>query len=175
MFVQILLTATTILLMISGCAKPQVDVDYDPAFRPESVATFTVTEKLDAKLPPLDMRRVRRAVTVLLKEKGYRPDPPGDFTARIDGMIVQDVPSHISFGFGVGSYGPHGGGGLGTSVTPTEDKLSLRLDMIDNRHRRIFWSASLFEKLPDFKTPEERARFFYQAVEKLLRRFPPKP
>ncbi len=174
MIKQTLFLFLPILFLLGGCAQKEVEVDYNPRVKITHYQTFRVAERLDAKLSELDLRRVRRAVTVVLKEKGYRPAPTADFTARIDGMIVRDVPSQISFGFGFGGYGPHGGGELGTALTPTEDKLSLRLDMVDT-HNRVFWSASLFEKLPAFKTPQARARFFYQAVEKLLRRFPPRP
>ena len=161
-------------LALTGCTAPKGPVvDYDPGFEMRGLRHFTVEKAPDAGLSDLDNSRIERAIRIVMNAKGYRYASPADFIVRYSGILVHDVPDNISFGFGIGGYGPHGGGSIGTAVTPTHDLLQLRIDMIDPAARRVFWSAHYNLRPPEkFDDPKARAAFFDTITQKVLKSFP---
>ena len=171
-FRNIFILFLPLLILLGGCGASAPTVDYDPDALRASRRTFAVEEGAGAHLEPLDAERFHRAVTALLKAKGYGPAARPDFIARYDLYVVKDVPSKFSFGFGIGGYGHHGGGSLGTTVTPTEDRLGIRIDMLDVGTRRVFWHAAVEKPMPRFTTPRSRTDFFDAVTRELLKNFP---
>jgi len=163
-----------IMFVIAGCAGSSPTVDYNPAFATKTLHTFSVSENRGSNIDPLNSERIRRAIAANLESKGYRPAQAGsgDFIAHYDVYVVEDVPSNFSFGFGIGGYGSHGGGSVGTSVTPTSDKVEIRIDMYDPKSGKVFWNAKVVKSIPDFDSPESREIFWNEVVVKLLETFP---
>lgn len=160
------------LLLFAGCSASAPKVDYDPAALHRPLHTYAVEESPGSNIDPLNSQRIRRAIEGNLQAKGYRPGAHPDFVARYDVYVVEDVPSNFSFGFGIGSYGHHGGGSVGTSVTPTRDKVGIRIDMFDPESGKVFWTASVNKSMPEFTTPQSRTSFFNAVVHRLLEDFP---
>lgn len=160
----------TMMFLLAGCAGSAPTVDYDPSFALEG-KKFGVVQTRGGNIDPLNAERIERAVTRSLEAKGYRSDDPVDFLVRYDVTVTEDVPSNFSFGFGIGSYGRHGGGSVGTSVTPTGDMVRIRIEMVDPQSGKVFWSAEKVEALPAFDSPESRERFWNGIVRELLEKF----
>jgi hypothetical protein len=161
-------------LFFAGCAGSGPAVDYDTHVDIGAYDTFNVARSETASIDPLNAERIENAIVDNLTAKGYRFDNGGEFTAVYDIRLLRDVPSNFSFGFGIGGYGSHGGGSVGTSVTPTSDKVEIRIDMVDAKTHKVFWSAAEEATMPDFTTPESRERFFRDVVTRLLAKFPDK-
>ena len=168
----ILLITVTILSFLAGCSATAPKVDYAPSFKQMALHRFAVEENPEAAIDPLNARRIAEAIEDNLRHKGYLPGSHPDFIARYDVTVAEDIPSNFSFGFGIGSYGRHGGGSIGTSVTPSRDKVAIRIDMVDPLSRKVFWSATVTKTLPSFTTPESRTAFFNAVVYELLKPFP---
>jgi hypothetical protein len=160
--------------VLLGCSATGPSIDYDPHADIAAYDTFNVARSESAAIDPLNAERIENAIVRNLTAKGYRFDNGGQFTALYDVRVLKDVPSNFSFGFGIGGYGSHGGGSVGTSVTPTSDKVEIRIDMIDARTHKVFWSAAEEASIPEFTTPESRERFFDRVVSTLLAKFPMK-
>ena len=167
-----LLSVWAAALLFIGCSGGGPTVDYDPDFDPSRLNRFGVMKAPGSRVDPLDAQRIESAVAGNLTAKGYRHDDPVDFVARYSVTVLKDVPSNLSFGFGLGSWGHNGGASVGTSVTPSVDKMAISIDMVDPQSDRVFWSASENETMPDFKTPEDRRRFFNAVVYRLLKNYP---
>ena len=172
-----LLILPSLIFMLTGCAGPRESVDFDPKFPMEKLMAFFVTQSPDANIDPLNSQRIHDAIVHTLQNKGYEytsAETGANFIASYHVTIVKNVPSNFSIGFGLGSFGYHGGGGIGTSITPTINETEIRIDMFDPKTRRVFWSAGKVETLPKFESPETRARFFNTVVSQLLEKFPPR-
>ena len=137
--------------------------------------SFSVAESSGSNIDPLNSQRISDAIIRNLQAKGYRYTDNGKFTVLYDVYVIKDVPSNFSFGFGVGTYSwDHGGGGVGATVTPSSDQVEIRIDMYDPVSKKVFWTAKMAKKLPDFETPQSRERFFDEVVDTLLKDFPTK-
>ncbi|WP_457597733.1 DUF4136 domain-containing protein [Hydrogenimonas sp.] len=159
---------------VAGCAAKGPVVDYDPAFDFSKLETFGVMAAEGSRIDPLDSQRIEEAIAADLAAKGYRHDDPADFVVRYKMEVAEDVPSNISFGFGLGSYSwDHGGGGVSVGVTPSSDEVVLTIFMTDPQSGRVFWSASEETELPSLPTPQSRTAFFGSLVAKALHDFPP--
>ncbi|WP_353662127.1 DUF4136 domain-containing protein [Hydrogenimonas sp. SS33] len=166
------LVTVSILAFLAGCSAGGPRVDYLPSFKKMALKTFAVEKSPDADIDPLNAERIAGAIEGNLRHKGYTSAVQPDFIARYDVSVVENVPSNVSFGFGIGSYGRHGGGSVGTSITPSRDRVAIRIDMVDPRTRKVFWSTSTQKSMPDFTTPESRRAFFNAVVYELLKPFP---
>ena len=163
-----------VMFLAAGCSSRAPAVDYNPGFSMEALHTFSVSESRGSNIDPLNSERIEKAITTNLRAKGYDPAASGseDFIAHYDVYVVEDVPSNFSFGFGIGTYGSHGGGSVGTSVTPTSDNVEIRIDMYDPKSGKVFWSAKVVKSIPDFDSPQSRESFWNGVVTKLLEKFP---
>jgi len=170
----IIMSWMILIFLMAGCASSSPVVDYNPGFSMKALHTFSVSESQGSNIDPLNSERIHKAITANLLAKGYRSTAPGgeDFIAHYDVYVVQDVPSNFSFGFGVGTYGSHGGGSVGTSVTPTSDNVEIRIDMYDPKSGKIFWSTKVVKTIPDFDSPQSRESFWNSIIYKLLEKFP---
>ncbi|WP_201352750.1 DUF4136 domain-containing protein [Hydrogenimonas urashimensis] len=161
------------MLAFVGCSGKGPSVDYDPSFEASKFSTFSVSESSGSNIDPLNSQRIRSAIVGNLRTKGYRYADKGDFTALYDVYVVKDVPSNFSFGFGIGSYSwHHGGGSVGATVTPSSDQVEIRIHMYDPNDKKVFWSAKVAKKIPDFNSPKSRESFFNAVVDQLLKDFP---
>ncbi len=167
------------LCLVLSCSGPKKSVDFDPNFPMATLSTFSIAESSGANIDPLNSQRIHEAIQNYLVKKGYtfvNGNKEGDFVAHYNVTVYKDVPSNFSIGIGLGGFSVGGiGGGIGTSVTPTTDKLHIRIDMYDPETKKVFWSASEIKTPSSFDTPEARTEFFTQAIAELLAKFPKRP
>lgn len=162
-------------LFLIGCASKGVTPDYDPEYPIGSLKTFVV-EPGSVQGDALDRGRIESAISHTLRQKGYRVEfgHDADFTVIYELKIEKEVPSPLSFGFGLGTFGSHIGASIGTRITPRHDEAILSVRMVDPRHGRVFWSARARETL-DMRTkagPRAREIFWQNMVDRILGRFP---
>lgn len=169
--------------LIAGCSGIQVSQDYDPAtafsglehFRWEtSVQESTGDPRLDN---PLRNGRIRSAVERVLKEKGFARSEDGGstFLIRYRESLNQKLESAGGIGFGIGSYGRHGGIAIGTGNNLREtEEASLIIDFLDPESKTLLWRGTGTQRFKEYDDPVKASQDINGLVEKILEQFPPK-
>ncbi len=114
-------------------------------------------------------RRIKQAVNVQLLSRGMQlvdnnPDLYITYHTGVENQINVD-----NYGYNYGGY--WGGGGVSTY---NYKKGTLVLDLIDVRTKELVWRGSASKTLEEDPTPEKMSKTINEAVEKLLKEYPPK-
>lgn len=173
------------VLVVVGCSGIRVSQDYDPATDLASLQTFGWTsdtqEKTgDARIDnPLRNTRIREAVERLLQDKGFvlSTDKEPSFLVRYQYDLRRQIESDGAgggIGFGVGSYGRHGGIAVGTGNNVREyDEGALVIDMLDPDSEVLLWRGTGTQRFMEYDNPEKSIEDINALVEKILAQFPP--
>ncbi|WP_319524563.1 DUF4136 domain-containing protein [uncultured Desulfosarcina sp.] len=174
---------TLAVVLIAGCSGIQVSQDYDPATGFGSLQSFRWEAKVqestgDPRLDnPLRDSRIRSAVERVLKEKGFAASEGEEsaFLVRYRDVLNKKLESAGGIGFGIGSYGRHGGVAIGTgnNLRETEDA-SLIIDFLDPESKALLWRGTGTQRFKEYDDPTKASRDINQLVEKILDQFPPK-
>ncbi len=172
-----------LVLLVTGCAGPNVDWDYDTSAiltGMKSYAWLDQSEEVKEKAYQLDGlmdKRVRKAVDQELKAKGFKMvDNPGqaDFlVSYFTAVKTRRNEEHIttSMGYGFNTWGM----GLRSETRVTEyEEGSLVIDIIDPKSRELTWRGRSRSRVIDKATPGERTEKINRAVSAILEGFPPK-
>lgn len=173
-----------LLCWLVACAGVSVNQDYDPATdfaRYHSFDWYAGQRQLtgDAGVgDPLLEQRIRAAVGRELVSRGYRKvsDRTPDFLVNYHVSVQQKLTSSgVSVGYGVGSYGSHGGVGIGMGTSPVRqyEEGTLVIDFIDGASGKLFWRGTGSKALSRNPTPEDTTRTIDTATHEILKQFPP--
>jgi Domain of unknown function (DUF4136) len=173
-------------LVVAGCSGINVSQDYDPATNFETMKTFrweseTQDKTGDPRIDnPLRDTRIRTAIERLLAEKGFAPSANAapTFLVRYQYALRQKLESGGTaggVGFGIGSYGRHGGIAIGTGNPVREyDEGSLTIDLVDAGSAALLWRGTGTQRFREYNDPEKASRDVYTLVEKIMAQFPPR-
>lgn len=176
---------TFTILAAVGCSGIKVSQDYDPATDFRYMQTFSWASDTQEKTGdlridnPLQDARIREAVESLLREKGFKEavDASADFLVRYQYTLRRKIDSDGTgggIGFGIGSYGSHGGIAIGTGNSIREyDEGTLTIDVIDAESKALLWRGSGSQRVTEYSDPAESSRDIHEWVEKILNPFPP--
>jgi hypothetical protein len=172
------------IILLTGCSGIQVNQDYDPATDFKSMTDYDWAEATQEKTGdlridnPLRDARIRAAVERHLQEKGYlkTSDQTPTFLVRYRYVLRQRVESDNSgVGFGIGSYGRHGGIAIGTGNSIREyDQGSLVIDFLDPTSNTLLWRGNGNQRFREYDDPEKTSRDIDTLVDEILSQFPPK-
>ncbi|BBO68121.1 hypothetical protein DSCA_20510 [Desulfosarcina alkanivorans] len=173
-------------LIAAGCSGITVSQDYDPATNFSSMQTFRWESETQEKTGdpridnPLRDTRIRSALERLLAQRritGSVSEAPA-FLVRYQYAIRQKLESSgtsSGIGFGMGSYGRHGGIAIGTGSQVREyEEGSLTIDFVDATSRALLWRGTGTHRFKEYGNPEKAARDINALVEKILSQFPPR-
>jgi hypothetical protein len=180
-------TLTTLLamLVIMGCSGIKVSQDYDPATDFRSLQTFRWATPSQEKTGdpridnPLRDTRIRAAITRLLTDKGFTlaEDDTPTFLVRYQYLLRQKIESNGTsggIGFGIGSYGSHGGIAIGTGNRVREyDEGSLVVDILDAATDMLLWRGTGTQRFREYDNPAKTSADIDALVGKVLEPFPP--
>lgn len=168
-----------------GCSGINVSQDYEPAANFQSMSTYRWAmlnqEKTgDARMDnPLRDTRIRAAVERILEGKGFTKTA-GDnptFLVRYQNIMRRKIESDGGgprVGFGVGSYGRHGGIAVGTGNSVREyDEGTLVIDFVAPATEDLIWRGSGSQRFKEYGDPQKATRDVNLLVEKILEQFPP--
>ena len=176
-----------IILLSIGCSGIQLSQDYDPATDFGSLKHFTWASPTqpvtgDARIDnPFRDTRIREAVNRLLQEKGYihTSEATPDFLVRYQYTLRRRIDSEGpagGIGFGIGSYGRHGGIAIGTGNTVSEyDEGTLVIDIVDSKSDTLLWRGSGTERFMEYDDPQKTRQNIDSLVKRILDQFPPQP
>jgi len=124
-----------------------------------------------ANLNSLDLERIKKAVDVELQTKGLKmaTDNPDFLVAGH--LVKKDKVNVTNWGYGYGHYGRYWGPG-GVNVYQYEEG-SLILDFVDAESKDLIWRGVAKADFDDATTPEKRDKLIKEAVQKILKNFPP--
>ena len=184
-------TLPIVLLAALGlaCSSVRTHYDFDPdvdfaawrtyAWYP-SGSPATGDPRLDN---PLLHDRIRAAVDRTLAERGYAQlqDRTPDFYVNYHLSTEQKLDVHtMDTGYMGGPYGRRWGGvgwgGVGWTETRIDqyEEGTLVIDFVDASARRLAWRGSGTRRLARAPSPERVTERVNEAVEEVLRQFPPK-
>ena len=171
-------------ILLAGCASQRVDWDYDTSARVQqqmnswkTYAWLTVDKDQSSAyhLDGLQDRRVRTAVNRDLQAKGFRMVDESDADFLVNYLTktkTRREENHVStsLGYGINSWGV--GVQSETRVRDYEEG-SLMVDFIDPASKELIWRGRSQARIPDRSTPEKRTQQINNAVDAILKGFPP--
>jgi hypothetical protein len=179
-----ILALLVLIITIAACSSVKVSQDYDlnkplPVLKTYRWESAVQAETGDVRVDnPLLNERIRRAIDRMLLQKGFLSVEKGpvDFQVAYQFSISPKIRSDDvsgTVGFGVGSYGRHGGVAIGTGHHVTQyDEGLLVIDLTDSRGT-LLWRGQGTRYLPAHTTPEKTEKIYNELVAKILAQFPP--
>jgi hypothetical protein len=179
-----LLFAFLAMTAVLGCSSITVNYDYDKKADLTSFKTYawlpdpaTPSKNVKDELARNSLvdQRVKNAVNRGLAEKGFRQDAKKpDFlvsyhTGVEDKVNVADWGYNYSWGYPY--WGPTG---RNISVHQYKEG-TLILDFISPKNLTLVWRGIAQAVLPTRETPEKSEKLINEAVDKILKGFPPSP
>ncbi len=173
-------SAIVALVALAACTSVEVNSDWDPSASLSGLRTWTWQSATpdvtgNARLDdPLLHARIQSAIDKSLSEKGYAKAPSGktDFQVAYHVALQQKLDAHTIY-TGYGPYrGWYGVGGAET-VVDTYDVGTLLIDFISPESNNVIWRGSGQSRIQELKTPEERQERIQDAVDRILKQFPP--
>lgn len=170
---QILLSALAAagLLVATGCSSVTTNVDYDQTAKFSSYRTYAFRNVHDRD--SLQLTRVRSAIERTFQSRGL---------AKVDGKPDLWVVLHTrtrndrvvttystGWGWGWGWRGPRW-------TTARVDNIpvgTLVVDLVDTDRKELVWRGTASRVVDRDETPQERAGYVQEAVDKLFEGFPP--
>ena len=173
-------------VLLAGCSSVSVNHDYDSTFNFSSLKTFAWQNDVQPETgnPRLDNdlndQRVRAAIEVELRVKGFVKAEKEvadvlvayflDYKQRIDSSS-----GSFSVGMGKSSYGRAGSVGYSSGGTVSDyDEAQLTIDLINPASDQMIWRGRGRRRATSTSKPEKLTALTNDAVNRILKKFPPK-
>jgi hypothetical protein len=169
----------------SGCSGIQVSQDYAPSTDFSALTSYQWKSQTQEKTGdpridnPLRDARIREAVDRALGEKGVElaKNETPSFHVAYQNVLRRKIESSGSsgrVGFGVGSYGRHGGIAIGTGTEVREiEEGSLIIDVLNPVSGELLWRGTGNQRYREYTDPEKATSDINALVKKILAQFPP--
>jgi hypothetical protein len=169
-----------VLWLAAGCSTMQIDSDWNPRARFDSLSTWdwlpgrpAVSTNLPTDLS-LVAQRVETALEEGLTARGYQKVAEGTTPSFYVASHVA-VDSKLEARTMYSSFGP--GVWMGPSLAETYvdeyQQGTLLIDVIDPARREVIWRGRAQARVDDNSSPEKREARVREAVTKILAKFPP--
>ena len=167
------------VLLLCACSGITVDMDYDREARFEDLKTYAWLKPRATGNPRIDNRlvelRIMEAVNERLQARGYErvSKDEADFLVLYHAALglqtgrntVHD-PGPYSYSWRVSS--------THSTIVRQMDRGSLLLDFVNPKTRHLIWRGTAEAKLVHGAAPDDGGKRIRSAVDKMLKRFPPK-
>ena len=121
--------------------------------------------------------RIRLAVDQALQERGFTQSSSNPDLAVSYQVTTDQRRSFNTVNTGWGGGYRWGGWGMGMSTSRTTENVwtegTLLLGMFDTESKNMVWTGSATTDLDGTRSPQERQRLMEDAVNKMMRDFPP--
>jgi hypothetical protein len=170
----VLVLAGIMLLFATTLSAQQVKTDYDRNANFAPYKTFS-WEQVKTK-DPLDVDRIKSAVTAALTAKGWTQVDSGGDVSIVAMEITREHQTLNTFydGFGGGwGWRRFGGGGFGDATTTTDTYKvgTLVVDLFDTKTKQLLWRGSSSDTLSN--NSDKNIKNLDKGVDKLFKNFPP--
>jgi len=162
-------------LVVSCASVYDVQHDYDKQADFESLKTYdwmTVPEKAD--IDNLNVERVKKAVNAELQAKGLMMTSNNPDFLIAEHLEKKDKVQFTNF---TSPFGGYYGGYWRPGGNPTYkyEEGSLTLDFVDAKSNKKIWRGVAKAEVNKANTPEKAEKLINEAVQEILKNFPPKP
>ena len=168
------------VLIVGACSGISTSSDYDPAVDFTNYATYTWLDTEGDDIDAITNSRIMTSIDAAMVARGLQKGG-----ANADLAVGYQVTSAerrsyntVNTGWG-GGYGGYGWGGygmsMGTSTTyeNTWQEGTLLIGMFDAGTKSLVWTGTATAALDASRSPEERQKIVSEAVEKMMKDFPP--
>ena len=155
-----------------------VQYDYDKQADFKSLKTFdwmTVPEKAD--IDSLNVERVKKAVNAELQAKGLMMTSNNPDFLIAEHLGKKDKVQVTNWGYDYDRHDRYWGeyrGPVGISIHEYEEG-SLILDFVDAKSKKMIWRGVAKADINNVDTPEKKEKLINEAVQEILKNFPPIP
>ena len=151
-----------------------VQYDYDKQADFKNLKTYdwmTVPEKAD--IDSLKVERVKKAVNAELQAKGLMMTSNNPDFLIAEHLGKNDKVQVTNWGYNYDQYGMD----LGPQGVDTYqyEEGSLILDFVDAKSKKMIWRGVAKAEINNTDTPEKTEKLINEAVQEILKNFPPKP
>jgi hypothetical protein len=166
-----------LLAAAAGCSTVyDVQYDYNQTTDFSNLKTYNwmrVPEKAD--IDTLNVMRVQKAVNAEMQAKGLKLTSDNPDFLIAEHMGKKEKVSVRDWGYDYGPYAGYWGGywGPGGVSTFQYEEGSLILDFVDPQTKKLIWRGSAKAEIDNVRTVEEREKLINEAVQKILKNFPP--
>jgi len=155
---------------------------YDISYDYDRTADFSILKTYNwlpipetSNMNSLDLIRIKKAVRAELNAKGLKKasHKPGFLIAAHLG--TKDRINARPWGYGYGPYGRYWGGhwGFGGVSVYQYEEGTLIIDFVEPSSKNLFWRGAAKSEIDKATTPEKRDKMINEAVQKILKNFPP--
>lgn len=168
--------------LLSACSGISTSSDYDPAVDFTKYSTFTWLDTEGDDIDAITDSRIKGSIDGALVAKGFQKGGEGADLAvgyqvtSSERRSYNTVNSGWGGGYGYGGYG-WGGYGMGMGMSTTYENVweegTLLIGMFDVGTKNLVWTGTATAALDANRSPEERQQLVNDAVDKMLKDFPP--
>ena len=176
------LAAVGAAFFLGACSGISTTSDHDPAVDFTKYSTYIWLDTEGDDIDAITDSRVRSSIDGALIGKGFQKGgDDANLAVGYQGTTSErrsynTVNSGWGGGYGYGGYGWGGYGmSMGTSTTyeNTWQEGSLILGLFDVESKALVWTGTATATLDQGRSPEERQQLIDDAVEKMMKKFPP--
>ncbi len=155
-----------------------VQHDYDKQVNFANLKTYgwmPIPEK--ANINSLNVERVKNAVNAEMKAKGLMMTSDNPDFLIAEHLGKKDKVQVTDWGYGYGPHGGYWGGywGPGGVSTYEYEEGSLILDFVDAKSKKMIWRGVAKAQIDSADTPEKKEKLINEAVNEILKNYPPVP
>ena len=173
---KLTITVAALLLLPALVLAQKTSFDYDKTADLSKYKTYALKDGTKVGQPLID-NRITAAIESELAAKGMTknnasPDIVVVYHVAFDKQ--QDITTYSS---GYGGYGYRWGGGWGTTDVRVNEILvgTLVIDVADSAKKEVVWRGMGVKEVDTQAKAEKRDKNITEAVQKILKNFPPKP
>ncbi|MGA3210870.1 MAG: DUF4136 domain-containing protein [Terriglobales bacterium] len=168
------LTMAFVLLMSTFMAAQDVKTNYMPGTDFTKYHTYKWVTIEGVRYPDQIVdQQIRMAIDTQMTAKGFIKTETD--TADLDVAYQAAVTEQKEWNaYGMGG-GWRMGGGMATATSTTIQTGTLAVDFYDPARKELLWRGTATKTLNPSSNPEKNQKNLNNAVEKLLKNFPPKP
>jgi hypothetical protein len=165
------------VLALTACSGISTSTDYDPSVDFSKFSTYQWHETESGNVDAITDTRIKSAIDAGLASRGMKKvDSGADLAVSYQVTTAQKKSYNtVNTGWGGGYYWGGWGMGMGTSTTyeNTWEEGSLVLGIFDAGKKSLVWTGTATTDLDENRTPEQRQSIINEAVQKMLKNFPP--
>ena len=167
---------------LGACSGISTTSDYDPAVDFTKYSTYTWLDTEGDDIDSITDSRVRASIDGALIARGFQKGgADADLAVGYQGASAErrsynTVNSGWGGGYGYGGYGWGGYGmSMGTSTTYENvwEEGTLIVGMFDVESKNLIWTGTATAVIDTGRSPEDRQQLIDDAVDKMLKDFPP--
>ena len=167
--------AVSTAFFLSACSGISTTSDYDPAVDFTKYSTYVWLDTEGDDIDAITDARVRSSIDGALLARGFQKGgDDADLAVGYQGTS-SERRSYNTVNTGWGGYGWGGYGGMGMSTTYENvwEEGTLIVGMFDVESKNLIWTGTATAAIDPGRSPEQRQQLIDDAVDKMLRDFPP--